>query len=273
MIATGGAGEGAYRIAAGLDFAAREAVSEAAHRIQRDHDVLHLILFQNARLPGIHGAPWGRERFGEASADSFVHAVTRAEPTVVRQNSRQATSSLTTHGRARGILLGGNHEMVATSAGWALPSLSGRILLLEAVGQWLGALDRQLTMLLEAGYLDGLAGVAVGQYEHCGRPDPGPMIGRSSMYYATGWRGPAVPVLGGLPIGHGAGALAVPVRTGGDRCRRRNADTRSRSEVADRDIRCRCRVNKPKATETAAPQLRPGQAADELADVSSASAA
>ena len=211
VIATGG-GKGAYRIAAGLDFAAARRYPKLLIGFS-EITILHLILFQNARLPGIHGAPWGRERFGEASADSFVHAVTRAEPTVVRQNSRQATSSLTTHGRARGILLGGNHEMVATSAGWALPSLSGRILLLEAVGQWLGALDRQLTMLLEAGYLDGLAGVAVGQYEHCGRPDPGPDDWTVLDVLRDRLARLAVPVLGGLPIGHGAGALAVPVGT------------------------------------------------------------
>lgn len=103
--------------------------------------------------------------------------------------------------------------MIATSAGWVLPRLAGCILLLEAVGQWLGAIDRQLTMLLHAGYLDGLVGIAVGQYENCGPPDPGPedwtvvdvLLDRLSHL--------GVPILGGLPIGHGQGAVAMPVGT------------------------------------------------------------
>ena len=54
--------------------------------------------------------------------------------------------------------------MVATSAGWNLPNLSGAILLLEAVNMHVGQVDRQLTMLRKAGHLTDLAAVALGQF-------------------------------------------------------------------------------------------------------------
>ena len=57
--------------------------------------------------------------------------------------------------------------------GWTLrpwprtPSFSS-ILLLEAFNLQLGHIDRQLTMLAKSGHLDGLVGIAVGQYTECG---------------------------------------------------------------------------------------------------------
>lgn len=61
-------------------------------------------------------------------------------------------------------MIGGNQDSVQTAAGWALPSLDGAILLLEGENQRLGHLDRQLTMLMNAGHLRRDRGVAVGQY-------------------------------------------------------------------------------------------------------------
>jgi len=51
--------------------------------------------------------------------------------------------------------------MISTAAGWALPDLTGAILLMEAVEMRLGQIDRLLTMLRKAGHLDNIAGVAV----------------------------------------------------------------------------------------------------------------
>lgn len=89
--------------------------------------------------------------------------------------------------------------MISTAAGWALPSLRGAILALEAVGMPIGALDRQLTMLARAGHLDGLAGVAVGQLTDCSRH--GSWTAVDLLREHLGRLG--VPILGGLPFGHG----------------------------------------------------------------------
>jgi muramoyltetrapeptide carboxypeptidase len=190
VVATRG-GKGAYRIADRLDLAAARA---------------------NRSLL-IHGAPWGADEFGPEMAGSFRRAVTSGESIEIRSLGEEPTAELTTTGRVSGILLGGNQDMVATSAGWNLPSLDGAILLLEAFGMRLGHIDRQLTMLTNAGLLRRVVGVAVGQYTDCG-PDATTQgdwtavdVLRDRLHRL------GVPVLGGLPIGHGRPATAVPVGT------------------------------------------------------------
>ena len=211
VVATRG-GKGAYRIANGLDLiAARD--NRSLMIGFSDITVLHLALWRGCRLPGIHGAAWGADEFGPDMAASFRRAIMLSEPTEVRSVAAEPTAELTTTGRASGPLVGGNQYMVATSAGWNLPSLNGAVLLLEAFGMRLGHIDRQLTMLTNAGLLRHVVGVAVGQYTDCG-PDATTQgdwtaidVLRDRLHRL------GVPVLGGLPIGHGRPATAVPVGT------------------------------------------------------------
>ena len=116
---------------------------------------------------------------------------------------------MTTGGQARGRLIGGNLEMIATAAGWALPNLTGAILLVEAVNMYLGQLDRQLTMLRKGGHLDGLAGVAIGQFI-----DVEPSGHMTVIDLLLDHLGSLdVPILGGLPLGHGDRPLRIPTGT------------------------------------------------------------
>ena len=74
-------------------------------------------------------------------------------------------------------------------------------------------MDRLLTMLYRGGHLDGIVGVAVGQYTNCGS-DPatqGNWVANDILAERLGELG--VPVLGGLPLGHGDAPVAVPVGT------------------------------------------------------------
>lgn len=77
----------------------------------------------------------------------------------------------------------------------------------------LGHIDRQLTMLKNAGHLDGVRGIAVGQYVNCG-PDA---VASGDWTVIDVLRDRlarlGVPILGGLPIGHGEHPVAVPVGT------------------------------------------------------------
>lgn len=210
IIATRG-GKGAYRIADGLDF-------EAARKHPKlfvgfsENTIIHLALWKHCRLTGLHGAAWNQE-FGTETAESFRRAVLTTERTVIKTNLHESTAQLTTQGKATGTLLGGNQDMLATAAGWTLPSFDGAILLLEAVGMKLGHIDRQLTMLKNAGHLEGVKAVAVGQYTDCS----------SDATTQGDWtaidvlRGQLhrlnVPILGGLPIGHGKNPIAIPIGT------------------------------------------------------------
>jgi muramoyltetrapeptide carboxypeptidase len=161
--------------------------------------ILHLALWRTCRLIGVHGALAAPEALFDQSAtnDALRAVLMSGAPYVLTSNPDEATSPLTTHGTARGRLIGGNLDMVATSAGWTLPDLSGAILLLEAVNMGLGEVDRQLTMLANSGRLSGLAGVAVGQFSEFATGNKVLVVLRDHF---SRW---SVPVLGGLPLGHG----------------------------------------------------------------------
>ncbi len=113
--------------------------------------------------------------------------------------------------RALGPLAGGCLSLLAAVAGtpWQ-PDLRGAVVFLEDVGEAPYRVDRLLWQVRAAGILDGIAGLALGQFTAC---DPPP--GRPSRTLAAVLREHAealgVPVLAGLPIGHGLRARAVPI--------------------------------------------------------------
>ncbi len=123
--------------------------------------------------------------------------------------SQEPTAVLTTKGAVSGPLIGGNLETLATMAGWALPDLSGAILLLEAVDCMPGLTDRTLTLLTKGGHLRGISGVAVGQFTLANPEKAAKIVALVAEYlHPLG-----IPVLGGLPFGHGRHALSVPLGT------------------------------------------------------------
>jgi len=212
IIATRG-GKGAYRIADGLDF-------EAARKHPKlligfsEITILHMALMRHCGLTAIHGAPWGVD-FGEETAASFIKAVMTTQPITVHSANNEHTHSLTTKGKASGILIGGNQDSIATAAGWALPSFDKAILLIEATNMRIGHIDRQLTMLINSGIIKNIAGVAIGQYTDCGNStDPTGSTKCTEIDILRERFGKlGVPILGGLPIGHGKNPIAVPIGT------------------------------------------------------------
>lgn len=132
-------GKGSYRIADRLDF-------DAARRNPKflvgfsDITILHLALWKHCAISGVHGALVDVDgQFGSQSEESLRSLLMTGDPVVIRSRSAEVTSALTTSGKAEGRLLGGNLDSIATAAGWALPSLEGAILLLEAVNMHLSS--------------------------------------------------------------------------------------------------------------------------------------
>jgi muramoyltetrapeptide carboxypeptidase len=207
IIATRG-GKGAYRIADRLDFAAMRDDPKLLIGFS-EITILHLAIWGRAGVPGIHGACWDAGQFGETSAYSFRNAILTSEAITACSKAEEITATLTTSGNAQGFLLGGNLDMVATAAGWALPSLAGAILLIEDVEKGLGHIDRNLTRLIKGGYLNGLKGIAIGQFTNFSQSQ-----GWTVVDVLRDRLNPlGVPILGGLPIGHGPNALAIPIGT------------------------------------------------------------
>ncbi|MFI5975625.1 LD-carboxypeptidase [Streptomyces sp. NPDC051452] len=109
-------------------------------------------------------------------------------------------------GRARGVTLGGCLCLLAAELGTphARPSASGGLLCLEDVGEETYRLDRYLTQLRRAGWLDGVQGVLLGSWEGCaGREEV-----RALLADRLGALG--VPVAQDFGFGHCDGALTIP---------------------------------------------------------------
>lgn len=201
-------GKGAYRIADRLDFDAIRLDPKPLVGFS-DITILHLMLLRQCGVAGIHGALFGDGNGGAdlENRDSLVRMLTEAGRITIASRTTEPTARLTTKGKAKGVIVGGNLDLIVTAAGWALPDMTGTILLLEATDCYPGRVDRALTMLRKAGHLDGIAGVAAGQFLMV-EPSRGAVIIDIVRDHLDAL---GVPVLGGLPIGHGERPVSLPV--------------------------------------------------------------
>ncbi len=110
-------------------------------------------------------------------------------------------------GHAEGTLWGGNLMVISHLCGTPhLPDLSGRVLLLEEVNEAPYRIDRMLTQLGQAGVLEMVSAVVVGDLTGC--EDPRLEI-RTMLADRLGGLGK--PVLLGAPVGHGDRNQALPL--------------------------------------------------------------
>jgi len=193
-------GKGSYRVANAIDFDAVAAdpkplvvsvtsllapgalsqlppgdPSRAAYRLERE----------------VHGAvPWRQLAPGDDDRRTGHPAPT------ARRGKCPAHHGRSSHWR----LLGGNLRGVGQSIGWG-PSYDGAVLALEAIDLMPGEIDGTLTQLLNSGVLEGVHGVAVGQFVRSAAPAPGKWSFLDILSDRLGTLG--VPVLGGLPFGMG----------------------------------------------------------------------
>jgi muramoyltetrapeptide carboxypeptidase len=199
-------GYGIQRIVDQLDYEVIEADPKLVVGFS-DITALHLALWRRIRLVTVHGPVAAQFDLGADSltARTARQAVMSAEPIVVPADPAEDTATVRVPGAASGRLIGGNLALLAATLGTPdQPDLTGAILLLEDVGEAPYRVDRMLTHLLRAGLLTGLSGIAVGQFANC--PDaPEVLADRLSDL--------GVPVLGGLPIGHGQQQYSVPLGT------------------------------------------------------------
>lgn len=202
-------GYGAQRIVDGVDLDAVRADPKLVVGFS-DITALQLALWRGARLATVHGpgAAWVEDRTPAASAESLRSALMSTDVVTLKADEAAETGPVRVDGTAHGTLLGGNLCLLVASLGTQdFPDLHGAVLLLEEVEEPPYKVDRMLTHLRRSGALDDVAGIAVGQFTRC----------------ADGWSvtvadvlterlaGLGVPVLGGLPVGHGFGQLTVPL--------------------------------------------------------------
>ena len=180
-----------------------------------DNTALHLLLNSTLGLTTCYGPPlaWDESRTGELSRQSLLYYL-RGD--VIRGTCLATVSSCEDSSVLRvgtsdpeGLLLGGNLTMLGAACGTATqPAFEGAILLIEEVREHAYRIDRLLTQLRRSHCLDGVAGIAVGQVTACPSLSNGPsaveVIGNHMAELG-------VPILGGLPVGHGPNQVSLPL--------------------------------------------------------------
>jgi muramoyltetrapeptide carboxypeptidase len=115
-------------------------------------------------------------------------------------------------GRARGRLLGGNLSLVVSNLGTRFsPSYRGAILVLEDVNEEFHRLDRMFTQLRNAGVLDQIQGLVLGQFSGCKPNDPAKPHLRLPEIFDEVFSWLNVPSAEGLAYGHSARKLTLPI--------------------------------------------------------------
>lgn len=161
-----------------------------------DATVLHCALSQRGfrSLHGPNGTTLGRSSTAELEeAVSILRA-----PTVQRFEGLDFISP----GAAEGVLFGGNLTVLfAEAAAGRLKVPRGSVLFLEDVTETSYRVDRMLSALISGGHMAEVAAIVLGEFFDC---SPGKFGVDTSDVLRRSLQGLGVPVLLGLPCGHGA---------------------------------------------------------------------
>ncbi|MER6978254.1 S66 peptidase family protein [Streptomyces carpinensis] len=198
---------GGYGVQRMVDLLDWEAMRSAGPKVFvgfSDITALHEAFATRLGLVTLHGPmAAGADFVKSARAQDHLKA-TLFEPETVRTIASGGTALVP--GRARGVTLGGCLALLAADLGTpcARPSAAGGLLCLEDVGEETYRLDRYLTQLLRAGWLDDVRGVLLGSWVDCEGGD------RVRALFADRLGGLPVPVAEEFGFGHCEGALTIP---------------------------------------------------------------
>lgn len=199
-------GYGAQRMVDLLDWTAIRAAGPKVFVGYSDVTALHEAFAVRTGLATLHGPMVGALTFLKDDRTQESLRATLLEPESVRTLGLETARTMVP-GRAKGVTLGGCVSLLAADLGTprARPSARGGLLLIEDVGEEDYRLDRVLTQLLRSGWLEGVAGVALGSWAECG---PYEQV-RAVLLDRLGGLG--VPVVEEFGFGHGATALTMPL--------------------------------------------------------------
>ncbi|WP_231618927.1 S66 peptidase family protein [Nonomuraea sp. SBT364] len=193
-------GYGAARLLGLLDWEAMRAAGPKVLVGSSDITALHQSFAVELGVPTLHGPMpgcllMGGEQGPEPATWEHLRAALAGAAPAVRGELVLAP------GRAEGVLTGGNLSLLASLCGTRhRPSFAGRIVLLEDIGEEPYRIDRMLTQLLASGAFEGVRGVALGSWVDCG--DPYPVLRDRLLPLG-------VPIVAGLPVGHGSPQMSV----------------------------------------------------------------
>jgi len=136
-----------------------------------DITAIHIALNQKCNLITFHGpmvASDMLEGFDKFSKESYLNALTKAEPLGQMNNPVGFKLGCLSPGKSMGILVGGNLSLVAATIGtpYEIDTL-GKILFLEDVDEFTYSVDRMLTQLRLSGKLKDCLGIVLGNFNNC----------------------------------------------------------------------------------------------------------
>jgi muramoyltetrapeptide carboxypeptidase len=166
-----------------------------------DITALLIALYKECGLVTIHG-PTLTNLPNEKNWEHLSRLITASQ----RPQVSFRHGSVINEGTAKGTLLGGNLATLCSLLDTPyVPSFDGMILFVEDKGESPYRLDRMLTQLLLSDRLNGLAGLVIGQMVDCGKEE----VVNSLVQERLG--GLPVPVVTGLPVGHGGENISLPL--------------------------------------------------------------
>jgi muramoyltetrapeptide carboxypeptidase len=161
-------GYGVQRMIDRLDWEAMRAVPPKVFAGYSDITVLHEAFATQLGVATLHSPMVGALPFvtDERSARLLREMLFTPENATVLTSP---TAEMLVPGVARGVTLGGCMALLADDLGTrtARPNAAGGILLLEDTGEDLYRLDRMFTQLRRSGWLEGVAGIALGSWFEC----------------------------------------------------------------------------------------------------------
>ena len=199
-------GSGATRLLDLLDWTQMRRAEPKVFVGYSDATAVHEALATHLGLASLFGPMPATQTFGgeipdQASLDHLRR--TLFEPERV-QVLHAEDSACVTSGRATGVTVGGTLAMLAGTIGTpeSRPAAGG-IAVLEDITEPAYRLDNLLTQLLRAGWFAGVRGIVLGTWVDCGDDAVTIVCNRLERL--------GVPVLAGLPFGHGVPQLTVPL--------------------------------------------------------------
>ncbi len=185
-----------------------------------DITALHAAIQRNTGLVTFWGPMVSSDMspyFPPYNRDSFMKAVTETDPigTVSYPGDMPPIQTLQ-RGRASGPLRGGTLSLLAAAVGTPYDyEYDGAILFFEDVGEEPHRIDRMLTQLLQAGRLDRVSGIVIGECAGCGSAPNNPAFpyGNFSIeeVFMDRLQPLGIPVIYGLGIGHGTYKATLPL--------------------------------------------------------------
>ena len=183
---------------------------------------LHCAFYQSARIVSFHGpnidGAMVKPDDNEFTLAKAMAALTSPEPPgdiCDGYDEKDENVYTITEGKATGQLIGGNLTILTTVIATAYqPSFLNKILFIEDINEVPYRMDRYLTFLDNAGILNQVAGIAIGQCRGCDIPEgkekrPGELdlegVFRDRLGHLK------IPVVAGLPFGHVRHNATIPM--------------------------------------------------------------